>query len=67
MFLYILISLFLGAFLGFMICKRIMKKTLKNYNPYDVNIIKKMLNIMGYTPTQKQLNILSNRLSNMKK
>ena len=42
MFLYILISLFLGAFLGFMICKRIMKKTLKNYNPYDVNIIKKI-------------------------
>lgn len=67
MFLYILISLFLGAFLGFMICKRIMKKALKNYNPYDVNIIKKMLNIMGYTPTQKQLNILSNRLSNMKR
>lgn len=54
--LYLLIGIIIGAVIGFFVCKRYMKKYLKDNPPINEQMIKIMMQQMGRTPSQKQIN-----------
>lgn len=54
--LCLVIGLILGAVIGFLLARRYMKKYLKDNPPINEKMIKIMMQQMGRTPSQKQVN-----------
>lgn len=54
--LCLVIGLILGAVIGFFLARRYMKKYLKDNPPINEKMIKIMMQQMGRTPSQKQVN-----------
>jgi uncharacterized protein YneF (UPF0154 family) len=54
--LYLLLGLIGGAVLGFFIARWYMKKYIKDNPPINEQMIKVMMQQMGRTPSQKQVN-----------
>ena len=54
--LYALGGLVLGAVIGFLVARKLMKKELKKNPPINEQMIKTMMSQMGRTPSQKQVN-----------
>ena len=54
--LKILLGVIIGAVIGFLVAKRYMKKYLKDNPPINEQMIKIMMQQMGRTPSQKQVN-----------
>ncbi len=54
--LYFLIGLILGGVAGFFIAKHFMQKYIKENPPINEQMIKTMMQQMGRTPSQKQVN-----------
>ena len=52
----ILGGLIVGAVIGFLVARHIMKKQLKENPPINEQMIKAMMSGMGRTPSQKQVN-----------
>ena len=64
--LLIAIGLIVGAVLGFVISRIVMKKYLKSNPPINEQMIKIMMSQMGRTPTQKQINQMMKAMNNVK-
>lgn len=60
---YVLVGLIVGAILGFLIAKKYMKKFLKDNPPINEKMIKIMMQQMGRTPNQKQINQIMNAMN----
>ena len=58
--LYALGGLVLGAVIGFLVARKLMKKELKKNPPINEQMIKTMMSQMGRTPSQKQVNQMMN-------
>ena len=54
--IFLIIGLIIGAIIGFVIARVVMKKYLKNNPPINEKMIKIMMQQMGRTPSQKQVN-----------
>ena len=54
--LKILIPLLIGAVIGFFIARKVMMKYLKKNPPINEEMIKTLMQQMGRTPSQKQVN-----------
>jgi uncharacterized protein YneF (UPF0154 family) len=54
--LWCLLGLVLGLVLGFFLARKFMKKYLKENPPINEKMIKIMMQQMGRTPSQKQVN-----------
>ena len=54
--LYILLGFVVGAVVGFFVARKIMKKYIKESPPINEQMIKAMMQQMGRTPSQKQVN-----------
>jgi uncharacterized protein YneF (UPF0154 family) len=54
--LYVVIGLIIGAIAGFLIARKYMKKYIKENPPINEQMIKIMMQQMGRTPSQKQVN-----------
>jgi uncharacterized protein YneF (UPF0154 family) len=54
--LKVLIGLVIGGVLGFIIARKYMKKYIKDNPPINEQMIKIMMQQMGRTPSQKQIN-----------
>ena len=54
--LLIVISLIIGAVIGFFVSRRVMKKYLKQNPPINEEMIKALMMQMGRKPNQKQIN-----------
>ena len=54
--LRILIPLVIGAVIGFFIARKVMMKYLKKNPPINEDMIKALMQQMGRTPSQKQVN-----------
>lgn len=54
--LCLVIGLILGAVIGFLLARRYMKKYLKDNPPINEKMIRIMMQQMGRTPSQKQVN-----------
>ncbi|MDD2203235.1 MAG: YneF family protein [Bacilli bacterium] len=61
--LYILIGLIIGGIAGFFIAKKYMKKYIKENPPINEQMIKIMMQQMGRTPSQKQVNQMMKTMS----
>jgi uncharacterized protein YneF (UPF0154 family) len=61
--LYVLLGLIVGGIGGFFIAKRYMKKYLKDNPPINEQTIKMMMQQMGRTPSQKQVNQMMKAMS----
>lgn len=64
--LLVVIGLIIGAILGFLLCKKYMEKYLKKNPPINEQMLKIMMNQMGRTPTQKQINQMMKAMNNVK-
>ena len=64
--LLIAIGLVVGAVLGFLISRVVMKKYLQKNPPINEQMIKIMMSQMGRTPTQKQINQMMKAMNNAK-
>lgn len=53
--LYALGGLVLGAVIGFLVARKLMKKELKKNPPINEQMIKTMMSQMGRTPSQNKL------------
>lgn len=54
--LYLIAGLIIGGFIGFFVARKLMTKYLKDNPPINEQMIKMMMQQMGRTPTQKQVN-----------
>ncbi len=54
--LCLVIGLILGAVIGFLLARKYMKKYLKDNPPINEKMIRIMMQQMGRTPSQKQIN-----------
>jgi uncharacterized protein YneF (UPF0154 family) len=54
--LHVLIGLIIGGIAGFFIARNYMKKYIKDNPPINEQMIKIMMQQMGRTPSQKQVN-----------
>jgi len=61
--LYVLIGLIVGAVAGFFLAKKYMKKYIKENPPINEQMIKIMMQQMGRTPSQKQVNQMMKTMS----
>ncbi len=61
--LYLIVGLILGLVAGFLLAKKYMKKYLKNNPPINEKMIKIMMQQMGRTPNQKQINQIMNAMN----
>jgi uncharacterized protein YneF (UPF0154 family) len=61
--LYVLLGLIVGGIGGFFIARRYMKKYLKDNPPINEQTIKMMMQQMGRTPSQKQVNQMMKAMS----
>ncbi|MEG2351075.1 MAG: YneF family protein [Bacilli bacterium] len=60
------IGLVIGAVIGFLLAKKYMKKYLKDNPPINEKMIKIMMQQMGRTPSQKQVNQMMKAMNNVK-
>ena len=61
--LYALGGLVLGAVIGFLVARKLMKKELKKNPPINEQMIKIMMSQMGRTPSQKQVNQMMKQMN----
>ena len=61
--LYALGGLVLGAVIGFLEARKLMKKELKKNPPINEQMIKTMMSQMGRTPSQKQVNQMMKQMN----
>lgn len=61
--LYALGGLVLGAVIGFLVARKLMKKELKKNPPINEQKIKTMMSQMGRTPSQKQVNQMMKQMN----
>ena len=61
--LYVLIGLIVGIIVGFLIARKVMTKELKKNPPINEQMIKIMMQQMGRTPNQKQINQVMKAMS----
>ncbi len=61
--LHVLIGLIAGGILGFFIARHYMKKYIKDNPPINEQMIKMMMQQMGRTPSQKQVNQMMKAMS----
>ena len=61
--LYALGGLVLGAVIGFLVARKLMKKELKKNPPINEQMIKTMMSQMGRTPSQKQVNQMMKKMN----
>lgn len=61
--LYVLIGLIVGGVAGFFIARKYMKKYIKDNPPINEQMIKIMMQQMGRTPSQKQVNQMMKTMS----
>ena len=61
--LYALGGLVLGAVIGFLVARKLMKKELKKNPPINEQMIKTMMCQMGRTPSQKQVNQMMKQMN----
>ena len=61
--LYALGGLVLGAVIGFLVARKLMKKELKKIPPINEQMIKTMMSQMGRTPSQKQVNQMMKQMN----
>ena len=61
--LYALGGLVLGAVIGFLVARKLMKKELKKNPPITEQMIKTMMSQMGRTPSQKQVNQMMKQMN----
>ena len=61
--LYALGGLLLGAVIGFLVARKLMKKELKKNPPINGQMIKTMMSQMGRTPSQKQVNQMMKQMN----
>ncbi len=61
--LYVVIGLIIGGVVGFFIAKHYMKKYIKDNPPINEQMIKIMMQQMGRTPSQKQINQMMKAMS----
>ena len=54
--LYLLLGLIIGGLVGFFVAKHYLQKYLKDNPPINEQMIKAMMQQMGRTPSQKQVN-----------
>jgi uncharacterized protein len=54
--LYLLLGLIIGGVAGFLIARQYMQKYIKDNPPINEQMIKIMMQQMGRTPSQKQIN-----------
>jgi len=54
--LYVVIGLIVGVVIGFFVSKHLTKKYMKENPPITENMVRAMMNQMGRTPSQKQVN-----------
>ena len=54
--LYVSISIIIGAVIGFLIARKVMKSYLKKNPPINEEMIKTLMMQMGRKPSQKQVN-----------
>lgn len=64
--LCVLIGLIVGAVIGFLLARMYMKKYLKKNPPINEKMIKIMMQQMGRTPSQKQVNQMMKAMNNVK-
>ena len=53
---YLLVGLVIGAVIGFLVARHLIKKQMKENPPINEQMIKAMMTQMGRTPSQKQVN-----------
>lgn len=61
--LYVLIGLIIGGVLGFFLARKYMKKYIKDNPPINEQMIKMLMQQMGRTPSQKQVNQMMKAMS----
>ena len=61
--LYALGGLVLGAVIGFLVARKLMKKELKKNPPINEQMIKTLMSQMGRTPSQKQVNQMMKQMN----
>ncbi|MFA5407752.1 MAG: YneF family protein [Bacilli bacterium] len=61
--LYVVIGLIIGGIAGFFIARKYMKKYIKDNPPINEQMIKIMMQQMGRTPSQKQVNQMMKAMS----
>ncbi|MBR4618635.1 MAG: YneF family protein [Bacilli bacterium] len=61
--LLIVISIIIGAVIGFLIARHVMKKYLKQNPPINEAMIKDLMMQMGRKPNQKQINQMMKSMS----
>ena len=61
--LYVLGGLVVGAIIGFIEARKLMKKELKKNPPINEQMIKTMMSQMGRTPSQKQVNQMMKQMN----
>ncbi len=60
----LVVGLLLGAIIGFLVARHLMKKYIKDNPPINEEMIKALMSQMGRTPSQKQVNQM---MKNMEK
>ena len=60
--LYVSISIIIGAVIGFLIARKVMKSYLKKNPPINEEMIKTLMMQMGRKPNQKQINQMMNAM-----
>jgi len=60
---YVLVGLVVGGIAGFFIARNYMKKYIKDNPPINEQMIKIMMQQMGRTPSQKQINQMMKTMS----
>lgn len=64
--LQVLFGVVIGGIAGFFIAKKYMEKYMKKNPPINEQMIKIMMQQMGRTPSQKQINQTMNAMKNQK-
>lgn len=65
----VLVGLIIGFVIGILVARKMMKKYVEDGNVFDENMVKNMMQSMGRTPSQKQINqvMASMKKANKKK
>ncbi len=61
--LYVVLGLVVGGIAGFFLARRYMKKYIKDNPPINEQMVKTMMQQMGRTPSQKQVNQVMKAMS----
>lgn len=63
---FAIIGLIVGAIIGFFLARKYMKKYIKENPPINEKMIRIMMQQMGRTPSQKQVNQMMKAMNNVK-